>query len=359
MDKHCKQQLEKFGMKVKDITHVCIAPNFYPLLQYMLLLPDDIILHHSYYFTVDTMPSSVKKGIPCSTYLLGKGSLLNEIEKRFQKLLFRFFKYRNFPFLKTANIFAYDLPYLNLLIGKREYSLLADAPNWLTLNVQEHSLEYKRLLQRASSIKGKIQRLVFGNLFVNCYGNNNQCKVIYLTEENSSPILKGKQVIINSLQELWTESSLAKQEFIKELFDISDNDVNLLNNRPIIFFSQPLLDDCHLTEDEWVQINRSIFSHYDHNKLLIKTHPRDTFDYKKHFPDIVIYNKIVNTQLLSLVGVKPEKVATICSTAIEAFPESIECDYYGTGIHPKIMNYLGKDYKPNRKVNNIPLNNNC
>lgn len=358
MNRHCKKQLEKFGMKVEDVTHVCIAPNFFPLLQYLLLMSEDVILHHTYYFIVDSMPPSIKTNIPCSTYLFGKASLLNEIRKRFQKLIFRFIKYWQFPFLKKANLFAYDLPYLNLLIGKRNYRLLSDAPNWLTLNMQEHSAEYKRQLQKTSSLKGKIQKLVFGNLFINYYGNNKQCNVVYLTEENTSPILTGKQIIINPLQELWMGASYAKQEFIKKLFDISNDDIKLLNSRPIIFFSQPLMGDCHLTEAEWIQINKMIFNHYDHNKLLIKTHPRDTFNYKKHFPNIEIYNKIVNAQLLSLVGVTPEKIATICSTAIEAFPESIECDYYGTGVHPKIMNYLGKDYKSHRKVNAIQLDGN-
>ena len=357
MNRYCHQQLDKFGMKVDDITHVCIAHNFFPLLQYLLLMPDDIISHHTYYFVNEKIPASIRDYIPCSSFVDGETSFFRSIEKRWNKLSFRFLKYFNYPFLKKAEIFAYDMPYFNILIGKREYRLLADAPNWLTLNMQEHSIEYNRQLKRASSLLGKCQKILYGNIFINYFGRNNQCKVVYLTEENHSPILNNKTVIINSLDNLWAAASKEKQTYVKKIFGISDEDIDILNSRPIIFFSQPLIDDCGLTAEENLILHNRIFSNYLHSNIIIKTHPRDTFDYQKYFPDIIVYNKKVNSQLLLLVGIQPQKIVTICSTAIETFPEVISCDYYGTSVHPKILKYLGSQYLPKRKVNLASLSN--
>lgn len=353
MNNHCKQQLEKFGIKVEDITHVCIAHNYFPLLQYILLMPDDIVWHHTYYFVNDYLPVSMRDLIPCSSFIDGKTTFIRNIEKRINKLSFRFLKYFRYPFLKDAKIYAYDIPYFNILIGKREYSLLADAPNWLTFNMQEHSVEYQRQIKRASSFLGKCQKIVYGDIFINYFGRSNQCKTIYLTEENHSPVLKNKEVIINSLDTLWENASEEKKVYIKKMFGISEEDVHILNSRPIIFFSQPLITDCGLSEEENVNLHKRIFSNYPNTNIIIKTHPRDTFDYHKYFPDIIVYNKKVNSQLLLLVGIQPQKIVTVCSSAIETFPETIPCDYYGTKVHPKIEKYFGPKYLPNRKVNYV------
>lgn len=135
------------------------------------------------------------------------------------------------------------------------------------------------------------------------------------------------------------------------LFDIAPGDVDFLNSRPNLFFSQPLMNDCGLTETEYVDILSKIFQNYPPNSVIVKTHPRDTFDYAGHFPNVAVFSKPVNSQLLNFIGVLPQKIITINSTAIEGFLESIECDYYGSHIHPKLHSYFGDGYKPNRPVN--------
>lgn len=349
--KSIKSRDGKIEVKYDEVTHVCIAHNYFPLLQYILLMPDEIVFHHTYYFLIDYLPVSLRNMLPCSSYVDGKTTFFREVDKRIHKLLFRYLKYIQFPFLRTAEIYAYDTPYFNILIGRREYNLLADAPNWLTLNMQEHSTEYIRQLKRSASFLGKVQRMVYGDIFVDYFGNNKNCKTIYLTEENVSPVLEGKRVIVNSLQELWDSSTESKKCFVKNLFGISNEDIDLLNSRPIVFFSQPVIGDCGLTEDECVDVHRKIFNNYNHSQLIVKRHPRDKFNFHKYFPDIEVYSKPVNSQLLGLLGVLPVRMVTICSSAIESMPETIECDFYGTSIHPKIKKYLGDKYLPKRKVN--------
>lgn len=353
MDKHCQQQLQKFGLTQADITHVCIAPGLFPLLQYLLVMNDDVVFNHTYYFVSEVIPENTRHKLPCSCFDHYGKSFVQKIRRRYDKIKLRLFKYRNYTFLKSAELFAYDIPYLSLCIGERPYSLLADAPNWLNLNMQPTSEVYIRQQKVAASLLGRVQRWVYGDLFVHYLGNNKQCKTIYLAEENSSPILEGKRVYVQSLEILYEKSSEKKRQFIKKLFNIQEEDITLLNQYPNLFFSQPLLGDCGLTKEEYVEVLEKIFKHYPKGSIVIKTHPRDTFDYQKHFPNIAVFTKSINSQLLYLTGVRPQRIITVSSTAIEGFPETIECDYYGNSIHPKVEAYLGNNFKPNRKVNYI------
>lgn len=346
-----KSQDGKLEMKYDAVTHVCVAPNIYPFLQYFLLLEDDIVLHHTYYFFNDTIPASVIKKLPCEMFKYVNRSLKDKILKRVNKIKLRFFKNQIYPFLKNAEIFAYDIPYLSLCIGERPYSLLADAPNWVTLLCQEHSQEYIRNKRHAKSLLGKLEGLFFGDLYIHFHGHNQQCKAIYLTEENTAPVLKGKKVRVNSMSSLWTQASDAKKQFIMDLFDITDEDITLLSSRPNIFFSQPIIEVFKLSEEEYLSVLVNIFRNYPYDSLIIKTHPRDKFDYKKHFPEIRVFTKPISSQLLQILGLSPKKVITIASTAIEAFPETVECDYYGIHVHPKIERCVDNYFKPFRKVN--------
>ena len=330
---------------------MCIAPTLYPLLQYLLLMDDDIAFRHTFYFVNELIPEKARQKIPCKCYNYFGKSTAQKFNRRWQKFRIRFFKHIDFPFLKKVEFFGNDIPYGSLLIGKSSYNLLPDAPNCLTLNSQYNSAEFLRMQNKANSLIGRLQRLVFGDIFVHYFGYNRQCKAVFMTEENTSPTLEGKTVQIHSLQSQWDSASEEKKNFIMGLFDITDNDIMILKTRPNLFFSQPFINDCGLTETEYTNVLAQIFKNYPSNSIIIKTHPRDHFDYAKHFPDIIIFSKPISSQLIVLMGVTPQKIITITSTAIEGFPESVECDYYGIHIHPKIEHYFGENYKPKRIVN--------
>ena len=349
--KSIKSRDGKIEVKYDEVTHVCVASNIYPFLQYFLLMDDDTVFHHTFYFFNDTLPKSVIYQLPCEMFKYVNRSIKDKILKRTNKIKLRFFKDQFYPFLKKAEIFAYDIPYLSLCIGKRPYSLLADAPNWMTLLCQESSQAYIRNQQHAKSLMGQLEQFFWGDLYVYFHGQSPQCKAIYLTEENTAPVLQGKEVHIDSLTTLWNMASENKKQFVLKLFDIKKEDVDILSSRPNIFFSQPLMKDCGLSEEEYLSVLDRILRNYSSESLIIKTHPRDNFAYNKHFPGVVLFTKPINSQLLYAVGICPEKVITICSTAIEAFPETTECDYYGIHIHPKIEAFFDDQYKPFRKVN--------
>ena len=338
-----------------EITHVCVAPSLFPLLQYLLLVDEETARQHTYYFFNDVIPAPIRDRLVCTCYYrYPDSSLWIAIKKRLHKLRIAFFKNIEYPFLKKARIFAFDYIDLCLYIRNRPYEMLSDAPQCFTYNMQADSEEYLRQLARRHTLTWWVQKIIYGDVYVDYYGNNKWCQLVHLTEENISPILKDKKICIQSLEYLWSTASQEKKQFILSLFGVTNEDIKILSSKPIIFFSQPLREDCGLSNVEYYDLLKRLFSHYSKQDIIIKTHPRDKFDYSKYFPEISVYSKSVNSQLLQLLGLTPKKVVTFCSSAVEAFPESVECDCYGTNVHPNVQAFFG-DYKLKRLVNRISL----
>lgn len=337
-------------LRDSDITHVCIAPSLFPLLQYLLLVDEETARLHTYYFFNDVIPISIRNKFVCTCYFRQEDtSIFVAIKKRIHKILIAFFRVWKYPFLKNAHIYALDMPNLSIYLGNRPYEMLSDAPQCFTYNMQENSEEYKRLSNHRNTMSWWLQKIMYGDPYVGYYGHNKWCKLIHLTEENVAPILKKKETLIQSLEALWSSASENKKQFILSLFDINQDDIELLGSKPILFFTQPLMEDCHLSKEEYKNLLQRLFGHYKPQDILIKTHPRDKFDYSKEFQDIPVYSKSVNSQLLQLMGLSPKKVVTFFSSAVDAFP-IVECDFYGTKVHPKVFAVFG-DYKLKRKVN--------
>ena len=89
--------------------------------------------------------------------------------------------------------------------------------------------------------------------------------------------------------------------------------------------------------------------------MIIKTHPRDTFNYQKYFPQIAVFNKPVNIQLLSLFDISIEKAITIYSSSVYELPENVKLDWFGPDIHPNIKKYTGDNCIPPRPYNQMSL----
>ncbi|MBO7337643.1 MAG: hypothetical protein J6U33_03250 [Paludibacteraceae bacterium] len=355
MSKTYTSEDEKISLRNEDITHVCIAPSLYPLMQYILLKDIDTVKKHTFYIFTDVISKDIRKHLPCVHYKHDSGTFSQNLKKRLDKFAILLFKYCRFPFLKTAKIYALDMTYTCLFIGKREYDLLSDGPGCLTSNMQENCAAYIRQKAKANSLVGRIQRLVFGDVFINNWGNNKQCQELYMTEENVSPIVDSHKTHVKSLKQMWNEASEETKDFLLEIFSLDKSDIESLNSRPLMFFTQPMTTDCGMSENEYAEVLKKMLGRYDNTQLIIKTHPRDRFDYQSLFPDALVYRKAVNAQLLELTGVKPKKVITICSSSVEAFSEDIECDYFGSDIHPKIEHHFGKEYFPNRTFNKVDM----
>lgn len=331
-----------------EVKNVCICVVLYPLLQYMLIEDLDAIRNHTLYILDETIPDEIQSRLPTYTYHSSTTIPLKKLTRKFIRTFRALTRDLRHPYLKTATIYAQDHDLVSTLIGKHDYFLLSDGPDMLTRCCSEEGGNYQRYLQKANSFQGKIEELVYGTPFVHHYGNNKQCKRIYMTEENFAPIVQQKEVLVNSLQEMWSKASPEKRNFILHIFGVQKEDLNKLEDKPIIFFTQPLCDDQLLSRDEYLEMLVKIFNYYGHSQILIKTHPRDKFDYRKHFPDIALFDKPIIIQLLTLLNISFAKAVTLFSTAVLDLPENIQVDWLGTNGNSKLLTYIGKDITPHR-----------
>lgn len=353
--KNIKSKDGKIEVQYDEVTHVCICVVIYALLQYLLLEDDNVVKHNTVYFCYDKgISEDVRNRLPSISFTNPKGGRLKRV---FFKLLKKWEYGLRYPFIKRAKIYAQDhMPLAAILIGKNKYSLLSDGPNCFTVNYLPNSVFFQARQSKKRSLTAVFEKIILGDLCVNNMGGNPQCEMIFLTEPNKSPLLDNRHVDTKSLSELWNDASVEKKQFILDVFGLHDEDIALLNSKSICFLSQPFVDDSVLSVDEYKDLLEQIFQKYDNSQIIIKTHPRDTFDYKKYFPQIALFDKPIGTQLLAILGgVNMKKVVTVCSSAIDAFPHFVEAEVYGTRIHPKILAALGETYTFSRSFIKVSL----
>lgn len=345
----------RLAIPYDEVTHVCITPSIHALLQYLLLFDKDTVANHTAYFLGYAVPTEVASHLAAVRVSFGQTGEKMSLRRALCKFRDRLLCSWKFPFIKSAQVFAFDVGFAPSFIGKCKYALLSDGPLGISQNMQLKSVEYQRQLKRSHTLRGKMEELLYGPVAVFGWGNNPQCTAFYLTEDNDAVVFKDKPVYIKSMERMWADASSESRAFVKHVFSVGKDDISLLSSRHCMFLTQPMVDDQILSESEYVDILKKIFHCYGEENLLLKLHPRDRFDYRKYFPQVAIYDKKVNMQLLVLLGASVDRAITICSSSINSFPESVEADWYGSDIHPRLKAHFGKMVPPYRKYNQMAL----
>lgn len=224
--------------------------------------------------------------------------------------------------LKRNNFYVND--YLIETCFLKEAYLLEDGTsNYLgEVKLKKNLISFLRL-----DFRGKI------------FGYSSKIKKIFLTGLAPIPSeIKNKVEIIN-LHELWRKKTKLEQKEILKIFGLSSNILKIFSKRKIILFTQPLSEDKIITEEEKIKIYSKIIKNYCKEEIIIKTHPRETTNYKEFFPDLEILNLQIPYELLQILKVEPEIGVTLFSTA--ALRVSKQVDFYGTEVHPKIFKAFG------------------
>lgn len=159
---------------------------------------------------------------------------------------------------------------------------------------------------------------------------------------------------INQLEERLSEEEkdkiyriYAKAYGIPEKFD---GEVNLL-------LTAPLAHDKTVAtvKDQLNCYQDAVDQNCDSEKpLLIKPHPRDTVDYSNIFPDAIIIDKVVTSEVLSFCkSLKIDKVLTIYSTSISSFRRAKEMIVLGADfldLYNHVSNRVGESIVYNEDI---------
>ncbi|MDR0606482.1 MAG: glycosyltransferase family 52 protein [Bacteroidales bacterium] len=323
-------------------TRVCIAGTVYPLLLYLLYSSEEEI-HNTYFFFGRGVPHSIRQKFP-NYYFFDEEQ--NKFKRKlmqnaiFMILFVRFGQIIRWPFLRQVKIFGQDhLFYSCYLIGNKKYTLIEDAPHIMHLTEQKkHLFDYWKT---DKFFKKRLLYKIIGGTFLHHIGDNNICEEVILTVDETAPHLKGKKRTVISTFSLWDNSTESKKDLILRIYDIEKEDIAIMKSKENVLFTQQFSSDGVITVEEQEHIYRQIIDNYNHNSILIKTHPRDFFDYKKAFPHIVVFNKIVPVQLFDLLGVKFKKAITVSSSAVTSFNYDLEIDWYGTEISDSLLKAVG------------------
>jgi hypothetical protein len=316
------------------INRVCIIDSSYSLFLYFLISTEQEI-DSTFYFVSDGIPKEVRCNLKNIFYFNTKSYLnANRIKKRIILVLLRLFSRIRWPFLMKSELYGHDhLFFSSSLIGWKKITVIEDGTSNYVFNSKRDKVKYpflKKLLY------GPVSLINLSNRF----GHNIFCSKLILTGFKKIDFKIQKNIQIISTYELWQESS-KKQEKILTIFSLTTEDINDIQTKEYILFTQCLSEDNIMTESEKINIYKEMIKDIDGDKLVIKPHPRETTDYTLYFPNSYVFTKKIPIQLLDMVGVRFKKSYTVCSTAALTFPYEIEKVFLGSEINPKIVEIYG------------------
>lgn len=170
------------------------------------------------------------------------------------------------------------------------------------------------------------------------YGWSKEVKQIYHTEAIELPEGIAHKGIRIDLKEQWSRLSVQRKKEIFELFGMSDDFVNKINEYSTVLVTQ----DLPIPGEDKIAIYEKMTEGMDMSKVLIKTHYAEKTDYSKVFPESTIISMPVPMQFFSLLGYNPTKVMTVSSGAVGPFiKDGVEVVFLGTEIDPRIVACYG------------------
>jgi hypothetical protein len=330
-------------MHKKQFSRVCLTNTVYSLLLYLLYSSEEEI-DKTFFFFGQGIDQSIRKNFFDNHYFFPGSkkfrSETNKTKRRIRTLLYLIsislfawvMRRTHWSFLEKADYFVQDhLHFSGCIIGRKNYTLLEDAPYCFRLFVPHFRRPSENILVRFFSSRRK-QR---------AFGKNRQCNEIIITENEIYPYMEEKRIINVSLHSLWDKSSTLKRQLVMDIFNVVADDIESIRSKENILFTQCFVEDGYITPEERSRIYREIVDNYDRNTLLIKKHPRETFDYKTLFPDITLFEKPVPMHLFTLLGVHFKRAITVSSSIAASFDYAIEIDWYGTEISEDLVNKIG------------------
>ena len=179
-----------------------------------------------------------------------------------------------------------------------------------------------------------------GSVFGHTCGRNPQCENRWVTQPSDflSPALANRRAELLDLRAMWDSAPEEKRTEILRVFCGSrDPRMEPGSRCETLFLTQPLMEDCGLSEDEAFDVYAPFVERYAAGGIAVKVHPRDGFPFMRRFPEAKPIDTLLPMQLLCLSGMRFSRVVTVCSSAADSLPEGIEVVRIGTSVNPKLV----------------------
>lgn len=320
-------------MKNQEIKRICITNSYYVLLVFLLLSDDleDILF---------ILGKDIKINLIKSCKIIYLKNTINE-EKKVSFLInhiinYLYFKIKLRNISKQSIVFGQDhLCGVEYFKEKFKFYIIEDG---ISYYLNEYYEEAKKKEDKKNYFYKKIKK--FFKLYPH-HGLDERLNTIYMSGVRKIPnILLNKKIRTFNLEKLWNQRKDEDKEKILSFFN-NNIDLENLKNKKILLLTQPLSEDSLISEKEKIEIYSKILKKYNIKEVIIKKHPREQTEYSKYFGNACILEEKIPIELLTLNNFKIEKVITLFSTAIFNFNKEIKIDFYGTKVHPKLLEKWG------------------
>lgn len=213
------------------------------------------------------------------------------------------------------------------------FSIIEDG----TMTYLEANKEWEK--EKNRSFFSKIKRRMRGKI-ATC-GVSSKVDKVYLRGILPIPSCLQDKVESMDIYSLWAKKTKEEKEWINTFFHFQTRNLELLQSKKIILFTQPLSEDKIMTEEQKIQIYRKIIEKENIKDIVIKVHPRETTKYEEYFASISILEENTPFELYLLHGLKGKKVITLFSTAVYGLKD-FEVVFYGTKDNKLLMDRFGE-----------------
>jgi len=325
---------------MEKIGNSCIVDTVYALALYLLYMPLAEV-RRTRFFVGSSIPQECDEKLGCVVRFDTSALRRRITPALFVKTWLRCFYLRLFKISHTKVYGQDHIGFFGFLTGFKSYVLLEDAPGVYTRVLELP--QFTSLNRKMSIIEIAIYAIRYGMMPSKSFGQSSSCitRIITYPSDASSPLLANRAYELVDFNNLWAGAKEEKKRYIMSVFGVTDSVVDVMSSCDTVFLTQPYREECHLTDDEWRAIIDQIVGEYSRN-ILIKVHPRDKFDYERHYPYLHVMKQPIPMQLLAALGVTVKRAVTINSSAIYSFPDNVDKVILGAQINEKIKVCCGQ-----------------
>lgn len=319
---------------------ICITNSVYCLLLYLLDSDFEDLKNTTYYFQEAISDAVASRFDSWERIVVPKYTFRRKLLWLFMLAL----KFRlRFLFCKGLEFFALDhIDIAAPIIGRHHYTALADSPHCYKRYAMGNGVYLNNLQTRVDRWKYNFVRKLIGPIWGRTLSMNKYCNWIINEYFDCADYVCGIPQSSSTILERWKLADEQKRNYILNVFGMSDILCRNLTKYDSILFTQPLVEDCGLNNDEVISIYRKLLQDNDVERCVIKAHPRDHFNYEKSFPNCIVVRTPAPFQLFAAIGCRYRIGLTICSTAVQVLPKDTKIVYAGASVHPKIEDAYGR-----------------
>lgn len=233
----------------------------------------------------------------------------------------------NFELKKTSYTDYYiynDATYLGyyLRANKIYYNLLEDAKDSYKVLDNYIKIDYFK------SFKHIILGFAYETLFY--HGKSKYSKIVEVNDAKGIKIPQDK-IKVSNKREMFDRLKEEQKLEIYNLF-INNKEIPMKNENAILILTQPLFNDLMV---KTIEMQRIVYQEIIENyckgfEIVIKPHPRDTFNYEEYFIGVRVMNKNIPTEILNFnPNIRFKKAITVSSSSVDSIDFVEEKIYLG------------------------------